>query len=210
MSALTRSFLSTVLFALAACGDRAAPPASAPAPSAPSGAPTGEVAPAPRNVRYGVELDGGGGLELSGVGERGGTLRSGADAGGGSRASPSPGSASHSVGPVTVREGAPVVRGGLPVEVIQRIVRVNFGRFRLCYEGGLRTNPSLAGAIVARYTINPEGEPVDVKDAGSTLADPSVVRCVLGGFGTTSYPKPESGPVEVTYTLHFSKASGDP
>ncbi|MBL8607517.1 MAG: hypothetical protein JNL38_09365, partial [Myxococcales bacterium] len=152
MSALTRSFLSTVLFALAACGDRAAPPASAPAPSAPSGAPTGEVAPAPWNVRYGVELDGGGGLELSGVGERGGTLRSGADAGGGSRASPSPGSASHSVGPVTVREGAPVVRGGLPVEVIQRVVRMSFGRFRLCYEEGLRTNPNLAGTVTVRYT----------------------------------------------------------
>jgi len=58
--------------------------------------------------------------------------------------------------------------------------------------------------------IRPKGEPVDVKDAGSTLAVPSVVRCVLGGFGTTAYPKSDSGSTEVTYTLHFSKASGDP
>ena len=45
---------------------------------------------------------------------------------------------------------APILRnptiesnGRLPAEVIQRIVRQNFGRFRLCYEAGLRGNPSL-------------------------------------------------------------------
>ena len=42
-------------------------------------------------------------------------------------------------------QGATQVNGRLPPEVIQRIVRQNFGRFRLCYENGLRNNPNLAG-----------------------------------------------------------------
>ncbi len=43
-------------------------------------------------------------------------------------------------------EGPTKVNGHIPAEVIQRIVRQNFGRFRLCYEDGLRTNPGLTGS----------------------------------------------------------------
>jgi len=38
------------------------------------------------------------------------------------------------------------VNGRLPPEVIQRIVRQKFGRFRLCYEQNLRMQPSLPRA----------------------------------------------------------------
>ena len=50
--------------------------------------------------------------------------------------------------------GATSVSGRLPPEVIQRIVRQNFGRFRLCYENGLRSNPNLR---VSKPTIGKIG-----------------------------------------------------
>ena len=42
--------------------------------------------------------------------------------------------------------GAAEVTGALPPEVIQRIVRQNFGRFRMCYEQGLTQEPEPPGA----------------------------------------------------------------
>src|SRR5262249_37300578 len=50
---------------------------------------------------------------------------------------------SASGGGATMRQGPTTVTGNLPPEVVQRIVRQNFGRFRLCYENGLRNNPTL-------------------------------------------------------------------
>ena len=43
--------------------------------------------------------------------------------------------------------------GRIPAEVIQRIVRQNFGRFRLCYENGLRNNPNLQGRVAVSFVI---------------------------------------------------------
>ena len=51
----------------------------------------------------------------------------------------------------SLREGAVQVNGRLPPEVIQRIVRQNFGRFRLCYEDGLKSNPELAGRVTVKF-----------------------------------------------------------
>ena len=49
--------------------------------------------------------------------------------------------------PPAIRIGKSVVSGRLPPEVIQRIVRQNYGRFRMCYEQGLARNPNLEGRV---------------------------------------------------------------
>lgn len=41
---------------------------------------------------------------------------------------------------------AAIVHGRLPAETVQRVVRQSFGRFRLCYEAGLRPNPGLSAS----------------------------------------------------------------
>jgi hypothetical protein len=43
------------------------------------------------------------------------------------------------------------VSGRLAPEVIQRIVRANFGQARACYEDGLRRDPNLRGMVRVRY-----------------------------------------------------------
>jgi hypothetical protein len=96
------------------------------------------------------------------------------------------------------------VSGRLPPEVIQRIVRQNFGRFRLCYENGLRASPSLTGRVAVRFVIGRDGAVSNVANGGSDLPDPTTVGCVVRAFYGLSFPQPENGIVTVTYPILFS------
>jgi Ca-activated chloride channel family protein len=108
-----------------------------------------------------------------------------------------------------IREGAVSVNGRLPPAVIQRIVRQNFGRFRLCYENGLRNNPNLRGRVAVRFIIDPSGAVTMTSDGGSDLPDPGVVRCVVRGFGNMSFPRTDAGMVAVTYPIVFAPGDSD-
>ncbi len=94
------------------------------------------------------------------------------------------------------------VTGRLPPEVVQRIVRQNFGRFRACYEDGLVRNPSLAGRIDVKFVIDGAGAVASAAARG--FADESVSRCVARAYEAMSFPQPEGGIVTVVYPLVFS------
>mgnify|MGYP006314362019 FL=1 len=64
------------------------------------------------------------------------------------------------------------MNGRLPPEVIQRIVRQNFGRFRLCYENGLRNNPTLSGRVSVKFVIDRSGAVSTAQDGGSAAFKP--------------------------------------
>jgi hypothetical protein len=161
---------------------------------------------------------GAGGLGLSGVGEGGGgrgegiglgnigTLGHGAGTGTGQGFGNGHGrlNGSHQTRAPSIRQGATQVNGRLPPEVIQRIVRQNFGRFRLCYENGMRTNPNLAGRVAVKFVIDRSGSVSTASDGGSDLPDQSVVSCVVRGFGNLSFPQPEGGIVTVVYPIIFN------
>ncbi|HVK67488.1 MAG TPA: AgmX/PglI C-terminal domain-containing protein, partial [Polyangium sp.] len=116
--------------------------------------------------------------------------------------------AGRSLAAPTLRMGATSVSGRLPPAVIQRIVRQNFGRFRFCYEKGLKSNPNLTGRVVARFVIGRNGSIVSVGNGGSDLPNAEVVNCVLSGFRGLSFPEPEGGVVTVTYPIQFSPGDG--
>jgi hypothetical protein len=158
-----------------------------------------------------------GGLGLTGTGEGGGGRGEGIGlgnfgglghgAGGGTgqgigtgRGRPGPG---HKVSAPKIREAGVSVNGRIPPDVIQRIVRQNFGRFRLCYEAGLRGNPSLAGRVAVRFVIDRSGAVSMTSDGGSDLPDGGVVGCVVRSFAGLSFPAPEGGIVTVTYPIMF-------
>jgi len=130
------------------------------------------------------------------------TSAASADAGGLS----SPGSGAHKA-PRIRSAGVTTSSTALPVEVIERIVRQNFGRFRLCYESGLRIDPTLEGTVRSRFVIETDGSTGVVSDAGSDLPDAGVVACVQRAFGTLSFPSPSAGAMTVTYSLSFAPAS---
>jgi hypothetical protein len=102
---------------------------------------------------------------------------------------------------VSVRVGVTTTTGHLPGEVIQRIVRQNFGRFRNCYEMGLRSNPNLEGRVTARFVIGSDGAVSNVS-AGGDLPDAQVRSCVASAFYGLSFPTPQGGGiVTVTYPI---------
>jgi len=104
--------------------------------------------------------------------------------------------------------GSTTVSGRLPPEVIQRIVRQNFGRFRLCYENGLRANPNLQGRVGVRFVIGRDGNVASVSNGGSDMPDAGVINCVMRAFYGLAFPIPEGGIVTVVYPIVFSEGGG--
>ena len=111
------------------------------------------------------------------------------------------GAGAHVAKALPMREGTPTINGRLPAEAIQRVVRMNFGKFRMCYEDALRTNPSLTGRVVTKFVIARDGSVSTAQDGGSDLPNQKVVSCIVRGFQNLSFPTPENGQVLVSYPL---------
>ncbi len=177
----------------------------------------------------GADAFGNGGLGLTGIGEGGGcrggsclgvglgnigTVGHGGGTGDGDGFGPGGFGRSHGRIPGTHATSPPrmsgttsMVSGRLPPEVIQRVVRQNFGRFRLCYENGLRTQPSLTGRVAVRFVIGRDGSVSQAANGGSDMPDSNVVSCVTRAFYGLSFPAPDAGIVTVTYPIMFSPGS---
>lgn len=154
---------------------------------------------------------GAGGLGLSGIGEGGGGRGEGIGLGNAESFGAGIGrlGASHKSEAPRVRMGATTVSGRLPPEVIQRIVRQNFGRFRLCYENELRRTPELAGRVTVKFTITREGSVTAISGRPEGVPN-TMSQCVARGFAQLSFPSPDGGTVNVTYPINFSPAGGGP
>ncbi len=164
------------------------------------------------------EAFGAGGLGLSGIGEGGGGLGTGIGLGNigglGSGAGNGLGQGfgnghgrlggAHRPREISVRMGTSTVSGRLPPEVIQRIVRQNYGRFRMCYEQGLARNPNLEGRVAVRFVIGRDGAVSNAANGGSDLSDSGVVECVVRAYYGLSFPRPQDGIVTVVYPIMFS------
>ncbi len=106
--------------------------------------------------------------------------------------------ASHVVAPPQVRMGATQVSGRIPAEVIQRIVRQNFGRIRGCYEEGLRLRAGIQGRVSVRFSIQHDGSVASSEVTGSELPD-AVGACIARSMLSLSFPAPDKRVVTVVY-----------
>ena len=178
-----------------------------------------------RGNQWGADIGdsfGAGGLGLAGIGEGGGGRGEGLGLGGiggiGHGAGTGTGQGfgsghgrlggNHKSSPPQIRMGTYSVNGRLPPEVIQRIVRQNFGRFRLCYENGLRNNPNLQGRVAVRFVIGKDGNVDNVANGGSDMPDSNVVSCIVRTFPSLSFPQPEGGLVTVVAPMMFYPGEG--
>lgn len=91
------------------------------------------------------------------------------------------------------------VVGRLPPEVIQRVVRQNFGRMKACYQ----TQTDTQGRVTVRFVIQRDGSVGGVRASGEGVRD-SLASCVGKAFGAISFPQPEGGVVTVAYPIVFS------
>lgn len=172
------------------------------------------------------ESFGAGGLGLSGVGEGGGGRSDAAEFGmigllnPGPTAKAAPPAAqqpgvrgfgsghgrlgrAHRARPPRIRMGATTVSGRLPPEIIQRIVRANFGRFRACYQALLQQNPQEHGRLAVRFIIERDGTVKRATTTSSTFTSATFKRCVSRSFTTLKFPQPVGGRVTVIYPLVF-------
>lgn len=92
---------------------------------------------------------------------------------------------------------------GLPPEIIRRIVRQNFGRFRLCYENAARADPEgmKRATVIVRFAIDSSGN-VAMAEPTTDAASP-FPSCVARGFASLSFPQPDVPLVAVEYTIGF-------
>jgi hypothetical protein len=174
-----------------------------------------------RGSMWGADIHdafGAGGLGLSGIGEGGGGLGEGIGLGDSGVMGHGAGTGTgqgfgsghgrlrgtHQTRTPKMRLGTTQVSGRLPPEVIQRIVRQNYGRFRMCYEQGLTRNPNLEGRVSVRFVIGRDGAVSNVANGGSDLPDSGVVQCVVRAYYGLSFPQPEGGIVTVVYPIMFA------
>lgn len=105
--------------------------------------------------------------------------------------------------------------GPLTPEVMQKVIRAKFERFRACYEDGLWVNAELRGRVTLRFTIGLDGraseviakelEPMSAEEkARPVLTDPAVRRCMVGVASSLVFPPPRDGVVTVAYPIVFS------
>jgi hypothetical protein len=105
-------------------------------------------------------------------------------------------------GRIFVRQGSTTVNGRLPPEVIQRIVRQNFGAFRACHDRAGDT--ALTGTVTTRFVIARDGSVSSAEKFDSDLSNDRVTACVVSAFKNLSYPAPDGGVVIVTFPVHFT------
>lgn len=94
--------------------------------------------------------------------------------------------------------------GKLPPEVIQRILRQSFGRFRLCFEQGSRSWSIPFARVKVRFVIGRTGAVTSAVVMESTAWEREINSCVLRSVRGLQFPEPEGGVVDVIYPFAFS------
>lgn len=114
--------------------------------------------------------------------------------------------------PPAIEEPPPALtlRGHLPSEVVQRVVRLNHGRFRGCYERALGKRPKLEGRVVVKFEIDRSGIVASARDDGSEIGSPELLDCVVHEFLKLEFPHPLDEKVLVRYPLVFSRGDAPP
>jgi uncharacterized protein YfaS (alpha-2-macroglobulin family) len=108
-------------------------------------------------------------------------------------------------GPIAGVGGQPIILGALDKSLIDRDIKRNLNAIRYCYEVELRRNPSLAGNLVVRFTIAPDGSVSDARIKSSTIGSAPVEACVVERFRKLTFTEPKGGGVViVSYPFLFA------
>lgn len=103
-------------------------------------------------------------------------------------------------GKVVIEEGEMEAVGAIDKTAVRKVVREHFEALRLCYESTLLANPTIAGTVVAKFTIQLDGT---VHDVTATGVHPDVESCVAAKVRGFKFPKPDAPKVEVAYPFTF-------
>ena len=94
--------------------------------------------------------------------------------------------------------------GGLSTDDINRVIIARAGVFRACYQKEVREHPELAGKVIIRFEIRPDGAVKKASIASSTLASKAVENCLTANILRLKFPT-SSETSNVTYPFLYSK-----
>ena len=95
--------------------------------------------------------------------------------------------------------------GDLDKNIIRRYVRRKLPRIRHCYEKELLVVPTLAGTVVTKFTISPQGTVSDSTASG--IDNKEIESCVAKAMDSIQFPKPKGGgTVKARYPFSFEPA----
>jgi outer membrane biosynthesis protein TonB len=97
-----------------------------------------------------------------------------------------------------------LAQGSIDRDAVAKVVNSHLQEVYACYERALLKDPSLAGKVVLEWTIGTNGRVAAVKTKSSTLRNPSVEACILGGLKTWTFPPAKGGAVIITYPFIFN------
>ncbi len=101
-----------------------------------------------------------------------------------------------------VRIGNAIAIGSLDKNIIRRYVRQRINAIRYCYEKQLVREPTLAGTVTTRFTIQSTGVVSEVTADG--LGRPAVESCIAGVIRSIQFPISDGGGlVKVTYPFEL-------
>ncbi|MBN2497580.1 MAG: TonB family protein [Deltaproteobacteria bacterium] len=102
------------------------------------------------------------------------------------------------------RVGAACVMGSLSTDSIRRVIRMRSAEIKSLYERQLKSNPMLAGKVVLRLVIGPDGRVVKAEVQSSTLGEEEFEQALLNIASRWRFPAlPGGGQVVVSYPFIF-------
>lgn len=94
--------------------------------------------------------------------------------------------------------------GFLDPDRVAGVVQAGLPLIARCYRSGLSRQQELSGNVRLRFVIGSTGRIEQIEDRGSDLPDLFAVDCVAEGFHALRFPKPEGGPVHVSYRMRLN------
>ncbi|QSQ24753.1 adventurous gliding motility protein GltG [Pyxidicoccus parkwayensis] len=108
---------------------------------------------------------------------------------------------------VGITSSDPEVMGSLDKELIRKVIQMNRGQIRYCYESLLNRFPKLGGKVSVKFVITATGSVASSSVAQSTAGNAELETCVAGRVRTWKFPEPKGGGVVVvTYPFIFKQA----
>ncbi len=88
--------------------------------------------------------------------------------------------------------------------VVRKVIRTSLSSIDACYADALKASPTLSGSISVSFTIDVDGSVDGATASASSIADPSMNKCVVDRVSKLKFPKPASGSkTYVTYPFRF-------
>ena len=112
--------------------------------------------------------------------------------------------------PPTAEDNQPMISGNIDKTQVLNVLRQNVAAFRACYTAGLEKKPGLAGRVVLKLTIDPQGQVSESQATSSTLAEPTVEKCLTLAAQRMQFPNPGGTTVRINYPLSFKPEAARP